>query len=185
MGASLTSINFQTSVRDPELQVLQNSDFTNSLNFSGGIFLDIRESRNFGKWSINNELLYTSFDFQDSYTPSTSPFPIETELAYSYLKLNTMVRYRFLSQKVIVFMNAGISNGFALSETNSRKGGGFGDDRAVKETRKYEQSLLAGIGALAKKFSIEFRIEKGNGMSNMTNLSSASTRLYFLLGYKL
>jgi hypothetical protein len=177
-GTSLTSLNFETSVSAFDLQVLQGSSYSQSVNFSGGLFLDLRQSRNFGRWSFNNELLYSTYGFKTTFASAFGP--IKTEIGYSYLKLNNMIRYRFFSEKVTTFVNLGISNGYALSETNFREG--FG--KAVANTRKIEQSYLVGVGAAVKRFSLEIRMEKGNGMSDISNLSSATTRFYFLVGYK-
>jgi hypothetical protein len=114
-----------------------------------------------------------------------------TTLGYSYLKLNTMFRFKYPVGKVFVFVNAGMSNGYALKETNQileekkyYSSETTRESEALYVTRLYEQGLIGGLGAKYDKYSFEFRYERGNGMSAMINLNSITTRYLFLIGYK-
>jgi hypothetical protein len=116
---------------------------------------------------------------------------ISMTFGYAYLKLNNMIRFKYPVGKTFVFINAGMSNGYALKEINQvhsdRKfysSETSEDDEALNDTRRYEQGILAGLGAKYHKYSFEFRYEKGNGMSVMLNLNSITNRFLFLFGYK-
>jgi hypothetical protein len=160
--------------------------FGKSVNIAGGIFLNIGFPKNQGKLSLMNELIFTTYKFKDSVTEGM--YTNTYILGYSYIKLNNIIRYKFPLGNFSVFFDAGISNGYAIHETNFWQR--FSDysvyapARAISEIRKYEQSYLLGIGSGFKNFTFELRREKGNGITDFETLNSATTRLYFLLGYQ-
>ncbi len=186
-GASLTILNFSGR------GALANSEYDPSANFSAGLFLDVIFPRNFGKWSVYNELLLVSYKVSDSfkevfnedrYTVTT------TELGYSYLKLNNLLRYKHPVGKWYLFVNGGVSNGYAVSETNYKKietklytSEKVEEEKALDDPRKYIQNLLLGAGVKSGKLSFELRHEKGAGMSKNSYLSSKINRYYFLIGF--
>lgn len=193
-GVSLTNLILKSSGND--FESIANIDYSTSLKFSGGLFMDVILARNQRKWSIYNELLISSYNVTGQ---STDYFNEEyytiynNNIGYTYLKMNNMLRFTYpiLNKDIFVFINLGISNGIALTETNfTIKEAKFYSDpiiteeRAIEETRKYEQGFLAGIGAKYSKFSFESRFETGNGMSTYTSLNSKVNRFYFLLGYR-
>jgi hypothetical protein len=190
-GASVSTLEFKSDAFD----YLVNADFNQSINFTAGLYFDIILPRNYGKWSINNELLFSSynvkgrsedFENEDYYTITT------TEFGFSYIKLNNLIRFKYPIGRIFIFFNGGISNGIAISETNFGKEEiRFYTDEKVNEgkaldgTRKHEQGVIIGTGAKYNKLSLEVRYETANGMSMINGLSSTSKRLYFLLGYRL
>jgi hypothetical protein len=188
-GLSITSIKFKGEGPSS----LKKSDFGKSFNFSPGVSLDIILPKNQGKWSFNNELIMTSFatdgyyaDFENENIYSN----YTTILKYSYLKLNNMVRFRYPLKNIFIYVNAGISNGMVLGGVNQKtQETKFYNtettkiEEALSFTRNHEQGLLFGLGMKFKKYSLETRYELGNGMSNYTQLSSMTNRLYFYLGY--
>lgn len=99
-----------------------------------------------------------------------------------------MLRFNYPIRKLSVFANIGISNGFVVSETNYKlEESVFHSndvERAIKETRKHEQSYLYGFGTKYDKYSVEFRFEGGNGFTLTNYLQTPTKRMYFLLGYK-
>jgi hypothetical protein len=191
-GLSLSSIKFvsHASIFD----YLVDADFNQSANISAGLFINFVLPRNQKKWAINNELLYTSYKVtgryeiirdENDYTLTT------TEVGYSYLKINNLLRFKYPVGKIYLFINAGISNGLALEESNYRKDESIlygiekvNEKKALDETRKYEQSYIVGSGAYYNKLSFEFRYEHGNGMSVYSTLNSNVRRYYFFLGYR-
>jgi len=190
MGISSTSLNFQTS---EFLQYLESTDYNQSNNFTAGLFLDLVFPRNQGKWSLNSELLYTSYSFQGTYEffrDERNNSKTVTELGFSYLKLNNMFRYKYPIGKAHIYLNVGISNGLVLSEKSFRRTEQtrFGTDRTDEglaiESRKLEQGIIAGLGFKFNKCSIEIRGERGNGMSNSQGASSSTESYFILLGYK-
>jgi hypothetical protein len=185
-GVSSTSLEFPSS----SIDFLGQSGFDPSINFSYGIFIDLILPRNQGKWSINNEILisgynvkgnYSGYDNENNYSEMT------TEIGYSYLKINNLVRYKYPIGHLFLFLNVGFSNGFSINETNYMKlttTEGVVEGPALDVTRKYEQAYILGTGIKYNKLSLEFRYEKGNGMSAYKYLNSLATRYYFLLGYR-
>lgn len=190
-GMSLSSLAFNSSFKT----VLKDVDWKKSANFSAGMFFDVILPRNQGKWSINNELMFTSynvsgqfeenFDNEDDYSIGT------IEMGFSYLKLNNMVRYTYPVKTTYLYLNGGISQGIAISKTNYKETEKkfYGpvtkeEGKALNDTREYEQGYLIGLGTKGQEFSFEIRFERGNGMSEYSTLSSPTTRYYFLIGYK-
>lgn len=144
--------------------------------------------RKLNRLSINNELMYTQFSYQEHYE-ETVGFQVATadvKLGYSYLKLNNMFRYRYPFKQVAFFVNVGISNAWVLSEENEVIATSYGNTKKSKlfnDTRKYEQCINFGMGIRYKKISIEGRHELGNGMSSYTGLKTTTNRTYLLVAY--
>jgi len=130
--------------------------------------------RNQGKLSLDNELLFSMYktngqyeflDYNDTYKKLT------TEFGYSYLKINNLLRYRFLFGNISKFINGGISNGIRLSErkyvkkefTTTYSGTSVYEGSPLVQTKYYEQGFLVGAGIKSKKLSFEARLEKGDG----------------------
>ncbi len=191
-GVSVTKLKLTCS--DDSFDHIANGDYEPSWNPSAGLFMDVVMARNQRKWSIYNELFYSSY-MANGHTEdffSDNNYKIyNSSIGYSYLKLNNMLRFTFPVKKdIFIFINGGISNGYAISETNlTIKEVKFYDDPviteepAMDETRKYELGFLAGLGAKYTKFSFETRYESGNGMSVYSTLKSKANRIYFLMGY--
>lgn len=190
-GVSLSTIVFPGE----EYFYTANADYTQSTDFTAGMFLDLKLSRSQGKLSVYNELLYTSYNVEGEYEDIRSNDLYDqyySEIGFSHLKLNSMLRYVFLKRKVAIFANAGVSLGFGIrkkdvltristrySNVTTTIGPNGGDD----PLRKNEQAWLLGIGAKYKRYSFEFRYENGNGVSDY--VPSYSQKIYFLVGYRL
>lgn len=189
-GISSTSIEFHSDA----FAYLIEAGYNPSINFSSGIFFDIIMPRNLRKWSINNEILFSSYKFMGSYENyrNENYYSITTtEIGYSYLKINNLVRFKYPIGHLYLFLNGGISNGFFISETNYKKieskfylSERVVEGLALNDTRKYEKGYILGTGVKYGKFSLEMRYEKGNGMSKYVALNSLTKRYYFLLGYR-
>lgn len=192
-GVSVTKLKL--SCIDDSFGYLTNGDYEPSWKPSAGLFMDVVLARNQRKWSIYNELFYSAYvakGHTEDYFSENNYKIYNNSIGYSYLKLNNMLRFTYLVKKdLFIFINAGISNGYAISETNlSIKEVKFYTDPviteepAMHETRKYELGFLGGLGARYSDFSFETRFESGNGMSVYTILKSKANRIYFLLGYR-
>lgn len=189
-GFSVSSIKFKGLGRS-DLQKFNN---TQSTNLTGGLFLDLILPRNQRKFSFYNELLFTSFRYKVDYSVvyhENSYYFVDNEFAYSYLKLNTLFRFTYPLKSTFLFANVGISNGYAVSEINDKavervhySTHEFTTTNILNSTRKYEQGYIGGLGARFKNYSLEFRYERGNGMSTFTGLNSVTTRYYLLMGYR-
>jgi hypothetical protein len=180
LGYCNTRVEFKS-----EDNYLTKVNFKPSSYFTAGLFLNLVLPRNQGKLSINNELIYTGYrisgHFDDRYNPAT------IDIAYNYIKINNILRYKFPVRNFFIFANAGMSNGFVVSETNKRYNESIFHqntvDKAIGDTRKYEQGYIIGIGSAYKKFMFEFRLENGNGISVYQSLNTPTRRLYCFLGY--
>lgn len=186
-GISISSLKF----RSDDYPYLENADYSNSLNFSGGIFFDIIIPRAQRKWSICNELIYTSFSMEDRYIRNTIiyKYVYDTKLAYDYLKMNNLLRFKYPIGSFFVFANIGLSTGVVIKETNYLKKETkivsttiIEEGKCIPQTDKIESGYILGLGSKYKKFSFEVRYEKGTSMAH--NIKSISKRYYFLLGYR-
>jgi molybdate-binding protein len=90
-----------------------------------------------------------------------------------------------------LYLNAGVSNGFAINETNKltevfqfNERWVITEERALEDVRKYEQGLLFGLGVKYNRYSLEFRTESGTGIDLNRNLGSGTRRYFLLLGYR-
>lgn len=190
-GLTLTSCEFNSLA----FPYLVKADYNTSFNFSPGISVNLILPRNQGKWSINNEILFSKYKIHGSYTDfsDANNYSITTaEIGYSYLKLNNMIRFKYPIGVLSVFVNAGASNGIAIDETNYKKteskfysGSAETEELAIKDTRKYEQSIIFGAGLGYDRFSFEIRYENGNGMSEYSSLRSTTNRFYMLFRYRI
>jgi len=189
-GASYSTLKF----RSADFDYLVNADYQPSYNFSGGVFLEVILSRNNRKWSICNELIFTSFKFTgeyEDYVHENRYTVYSSTLGYAYLKLNNLLRYKFPVGKMFLYANAGLSNGFAIIEKNELivKSKLFEQERieekkTLNDSRRYEVGFLGGIGGNYKRFSCELRYEYGTGMSTYSGLKSPTNRIYLLLGFR-
>ena len=188
-GVSVTSLDVRG------VPYLEHAETDPSIDFSGGLFLELVLPRNQRKWSLNSELLYSSYNIRMRYNDYTSEnrYTIyRSTLGYSYVKLNSMVRYKYRVGNLFLFINAGISNGMAIREVNSvvRDVKFYSServeyDKAMPVTRKYEQGYLFGAGAKLRDLTLEVRLQKGNGMSDVPRLRTSSTQYSLLFGYKM
>lgn len=191
-GASVTTLKFGG---DDAFFYLIDAGFKPSVNFSAGVFLDVVFARSRGRWSISNTLLYSAYSVDgnyedvinaDKYTKYT------TNLGFGYLNLVNMIRYRIPIGKMSLFLNLGISNGYAFSEKNEMKKETKLYDqvrveelKALNDTRRYEFGYTGGFGATLKRFSLEIRYEYGYGVSPYVKLSSPTNRIFCFLGYRI
>lgn len=192
-GASMTSLSFISS--DAQFVYVAAADYKKSINFSGGIFFDAVIARNQGKWSINNELFLTSYKIKGRYNDYENENKYtyyDLTMGHTYIKMNNMIRFRYPVAQQLFYINAGISNGIAISEINDRKTESkfyttekTEKDKVLNDTRKYEQGFILGLGTKVRKFSFEARYEQGNGMSEYRPLKTVSKRFHFLFGFRL
>ena len=190
VGASYTSLTFNGYFYD----YLVEATFDPSVNFTGGMFLNVVLPRNLKKLSLHNELIVTSFLMKGRYEDyiDEDRYEVHTSMIGStHLKMNNMVRFTFLLSNPSIYLNVGVSNGLALAEQNKRirESKFYSAERTetlkvLNDTRKYEQGILFGLGTIYKKYSLEVRYERGNGMSEYSGLNSLTERCFILVGYR-
>jgi len=191
-GATLTTLSLQADAK----QILMETSYPQSINFTGGIFYDKPLQRNLGKWSWNNELIYTSYKTENTYTyayvDDTRYQYYETQFKYAHLKLNTMLRFKYPAGKVLLYANVGLSLGWEIQGENSRRYTNklgstlrVEEDDAFKNTDKFEFGYLGGGGVKIGKYSAEVRYAKTGGMVSAVGIGSSVQRISFVLGYRL
>jgi hypothetical protein len=113
-------------------------------------------------------------------------------IGYSYVKMNNMLRLKVPFKKTFVYLNAGISNGYLFHEKDDLRNEityssittvTYRGD-ALDETKKHELGILLGSGIAYKKYSLDVKYERGNGLSKYVAVSSITNSFYFLVGYK-
>lgn len=192
-GPSLVDLKFRAS-NNSSFYYLTNLNFESKLNFAGGSFLNIVFPRNNGKWSMYNELTFCS-DISDyvfkSYYQSGYFEYHSIDIGGYYIKMNNMLRYKYPISKMFIFANFGFSNGFVIAETNKVVGVDKYNDqpeiiekKLLDDTRKYDLGAIFGIGVKHKRYSLEFRLESGSGLSPYLGLSSNTCHSSLLLGYQ-
>jgi hypothetical protein len=185
-GATLSSTKFVTNIYD----YLSEADVDNSINFSGGIFFNVIMPRNLYKVSINNELFFSSYNIVTSYDEERFNHVLTTAwFDYTYLKINSMVRYKYPIGTASLFFNGGISFGYSIKGTNHKEANYYNANRieeslAVEDARKSERAILAGAGVKYNRFSFETRLEIGDGIVSTATLRNYTTRIHFLIGFK-
>jgi hypothetical protein len=188
-GLSFTSAEFNGSAY---LYMVETA-FHTSTNATAGLALNLIMPGTRSRLSLYNELAlssyktdgnYTDFSHENRYTVT------KAGIGYSYLKMINMVRYTYPVNHLSFFINAGISNGIGFNETNYLyqeitfyNSFRTEEGKALDDTRKMEYGYIFGAGAKFKKYSLEYRYEVGNGMSDYVNLGAKVKRSFFLLGY--
>lgn len=192
-GVSMTELRFVSATA--QFVYLSAASYKKSVNFSGGFFFDAILARNQGKWSLNNELFLTSYKIKgryDDYETEEKYTNHHLTIGYTYIKMNNMIRFKYPVGRQFVYINAGMSNGFAIKEINDRKRETkfyttekIEDIKVLDDTRLYEQGYILGLGTKIRKYSFEARFEKGNAMSEYRPLKGISKRYYLLFGFRL
>ena len=191
IGATSTTLGFSTSTQ-AYYPVLDSYTFFGP---TGGLFYYVSLPGSLGRFSINNDITFSSFKGTGSSTATVSPdnsTNTSVSLKFSYLKLNTLIRFTQPVGTGAIFINAGISNGYALQSTNEKTvvtkfytSSTTKTTDAFTDLRRYEQGFVAGIGASAKRLSAEVRYERSNGFLDYTDLGSSFKRYSLLVGYRL
>jgi hypothetical protein len=190
-GITITNLN----ISGRSYPYLTHGDFETAVSPTGGLSLNLVLPRNQGRFSINNELLFTTFKIEGTHKDYESEdihTYTYTTFETSQVKLNTMVRMKIPINKINLRLEAGVSNAYAFSVSADRVQDikfytqeEIVKDQALKNKRKYEQGFLGGIGAEYGKFSFTTRFEKSNGMSQLSTLKTGVTRIYLVFGFKL
>ncbi|WP_134088737.1 hypothetical protein [Olivibacter sp. XZL3] len=186
MGVSTASFNF-TSTQSFYLS----GRHRGSTNLLGGIFLDLGLPRNFNRWSIYNELVVTSYTVEGSLTANQYQRH-DVVFGQTQLKLTNLLRYKLSSfAEGGFYLNVGMANAFGIAEKNERithrqyLSDAVTYDKALEIMRKYEQALVLGCGTNYKRFSLQARVDFGNGFSDYSSFKVSSTRYSLLFGYRL
>ncbi len=185
-GTTFTSMKFLSD----DFDFLVKADVEMSASFTGGIFLNVIMPRNLGKLSLNNELIFSSYNVVMTYDEEQFNHVLYTsEFDYSFLKFNTMVRYKHPVGAVSLFVDGGVSLGYVLNGSNRMDKNFYQADRIEEYPNafgasKIDRAAIAGIGVMYKRFSFETRFEIGDGIIASAALLSLTSRYHFLLGFR-
>jgi len=173
-------------------------DFPSSTGITGGMFINFILPANLKKFSINNEVLYHSYKTEGDIryidaNYSAYEYYEYHKLGAQYIKFNSMLRFKTPVGAASIFMNAGLSYGFAISKTNySRKETTrFGvpaesfEGPSLSEFRTTEKGYNIGAGIAMRKLQFELRMDKSDGMISNLGLKSNISRYSLLAAYKL
>ncbi len=189
-GAGLTQLRF-----DNFYGTNQKIDFETSLVAALGLGLDYYISRTNKRFSFSNELFFSHFQAKKEVVDDSSPNdPVYYRESYkaAYLRLNTMIKWRFSKWKAKPFLLAGFSNGAILGfkQSGEIERNVFGEARFFPYTplasvRKYEQGMLMGFGTsfFKDKMSISARFSISNGMSANKSYRTLIRSGFVLVGY--
>ncbi len=162
---------------------------------TAGVSADLFFPKTFGnRWSLNNELLVVSYGVKATYDElinSNSRRSTQTHIGSTYVKLANMFRANFSINYSSIFLDIGVINGFAFASENTMKETTYvgmkeyyEEGKAISSLKKYELSMLFGIGIHGKKLSGMIRYEIGGGVSGDPDIDSSMSRFYFQLGYR-
>lgn len=156
-----------------------NASFNTSMNFTGGIIVDLIMPRNLHEWSVHNEITYISFE------PTGQSGQYKVGFGYSAIAINDMARFNYSFGKFSAFVDAGVSNGIILKYTNyivtTSKTNLFPTDGLAKR----DFSWIGGIGVGYKKLTFEMRLDFRSGVSKLFYEGEGCKRYSFLIGYTL
>ncbi|MCF6402406.1 PorT family protein [Chitinophaga filiformis] len=159
-------------------------EYENSKGPIGGIWADIPLGRNGRNISFVPELLYKKLEtngvLHGTYSGAIVKF------AFSYLQVNTLFRYTYPTKTAIrPYINAGIGNGFVVkvNENGLLRSADREWEVAINGPRKYEQTLIGGLGVKIYKVNAEVRYTTGNGFSPFPGGRTAIHSFQILAAY--
>ncbi len=188
IGLSKNSFSFEG-----ENTLLQDDGYTSSTSLLAGGMIDIGLSRNFQRWHIVNELMYKSYKTGSTYSrPYGSIYTADydVKLYFSYIQLNSMLRYIFTPLSPIKpFITAGVGNAFMIAENenNMHIDFSFGDEKdqpAIDGPRKYEVSFQGGAGLIWNNLQAEFRFAGSKKGFSPTYTTTSPRSLQVIVAYR-
>jgi len=163
-----------------------------SKNFTAGLVLNFLFPRSFGRLSVHNELQYSSFKVEGTYHDQYNT--TITSLGMEYLQMNNMLRYMYPVNKAFCFVNAGISSGFGIRETNHKKQTSTASPPVITEGNALAGlnpsylGIPVGAGLKYRHFSLEARYQSGfkkqDDLNAASHPNSSTSSLLILLGYQ-
>ncbi|MGY3214234.1 outer membrane beta-barrel protein [Mucilaginibacter sp. HD30] len=166
-----------------------------STDFAGGVTLEIVPPGNNYKWSIINELMYTSYTMavhKTTYKSADIYSDDDVKFGVGFVKLNNMLRVKFPINDASIFLNGGFSNGVVFSPVNNVKSiSTFYSTTTTTEgplakeslIRKFESGILFGVGAGFGRYAVQARGEI-NSSATDDGAHANTKKGYLLLSYK-
>lgn len=150
----------------------------NKLTYTAEIFANYVFKRGRGRFAILNEL--NTYSLNNSYKNNYNDL---FHHSLHYLALQNMLRYKFFIRQPNLYLLAGISNGFILSNKSTierTNGDVIPTDRSF---RNYEQAYIVGLGVAFKRIMLEPRFMRGNGFNTGGVTKTVTQRFQVLLKY--
>ncbi len=198
-GGQITKISFSaSSIGYNAYEALVKANHQPSLNFTGGVFMNLIFQRGLRRLSIYNELGVGSYGSKWSEritNPGSSTYrTYESELAISYFKISNMVQYKLpVNNSSSFFFRAGVLNALNSERKNYQKEesyfGGSGstpivsEGKVLPEINKWDAGFAAGLGFELLRFYMEARFEQSKGISDYLSLGSKANKFLLQLGF--
>ena len=156
-----------------------------------GCFFNLIFPHHKKQWSLYNELIYTSDKF-DLYVPSYDHWQnlgnVDLTMIMHNIKVFNLIRYSYSINRFQVFVNAGFSNAFNVSDKLTNISDRLADSPTLWEPlldkQTHEFGYAIGTGFHYKKIGLEYRFEYTRGMAPYHVIDIRATRNYFLLNFK-
>jgi len=182
-GISANSYSFKGAQRFAE------GKYDNTVGPLFGIAASFPFARSRQQFSLNGELFYKTVKTGSLIDGIENYSVHQVDFKLSYLQFNVLARYTYPSKVIKPYATVGIGNAFAISVkdemTTNYTDGRVKVEPAMGGPRKYEQSLIGGVGIHCKGLEIEGRYNSSNGFSSLTYLKTTISSWQLLVRYML
>jgi len=189
-GLSGTKLGFN----GPGNEYLTESSFPWSTRFAGGVGIDLAFPSILSMWSINNEVMYSSYLTSTSYREDINNVSYnitDSQLGASMIKLNNMFRGHLEVNYATVFLDLGMSNSFLFGFTNYKNITKVINNQAtgtsgiaVQDLKTHHLGFIIGAGVKVNKISGFLRYELGGQIEKQSDLESKINSFYLIVSYK-
>jgi hypothetical protein len=138
----------------------------------GGVFLNYVFPRERGKLVLQNEI--QNYSFNGSTEIINSTYITRYNFNKIFLGVNTLIKYSFTVKKPSIYMLAGITNLFEVSDKSYYQliGFGNGEKRSIEIVEpKYKPGLIFGVGSTWDRFGIEARYSLITAITTFDNFT--------------
>jgi len=159
-----------------------------------GISLTITSPKGLHKWSLWNEISFSSYENTSEY----NVYVLEKiksrkklRIGAKFIKLTNAVCYGLNIGKFKFSPYIGISNSLVLSTTNEQltyigtTNEISNKKNAIKATRNHTQGYLLGVMIQNQKWNLNLSYEKTNGISNISTISTKTNSVNISVGYQI
>lgn len=190
-GLSGTKLGFS----GPGNEYLTESSFPWSVRFAGGAGIDLAFPNFLNMWTINNEVLYTSYLTSASYREDINNISYnitDTQLGASMIKLNNMFRGHLEVNYATIFLDLGLSNSFLFGFTNYKNltqvvnnQATGSSSTAIHDLKTHQLGFIIGAGVKVNRISGFLRYELGGQIEKQADLDSKINSFYLMVSYKI
>ncbi|MEZ4885551.1 MAG: hypothetical protein R3E32_12535 [Chitinophagales bacterium] len=192
-GSSRTDMDLQTP--KVKYKALDTLEFSPSYNITFGLFFEAFLPMNRGKWSFYTDLVLSNYSFGGTYEDKTKNEyqPLfhrvgEVSVAQSQLRINNLLKYRIGNTPV--FIGVGMVNALTIKTSEDKylvqdivynPPAILRDTDFLRNANKRETGYIFSLGISGlKRFGLEVRYERSDGVSNFLGARTPTKRFYFL-----